>query len=163
VSCGRIVAIVMTIQNEFLDQAGSPAEGHYGDTFTRRYGSMTPSVVMDGSPADVVTPRRRHAKITPRAPYVVVVDSHDDSREMYSEWLTRRGIRVTAVPTARDALAVINGALPDAVIASLRLSDGDAFALFSAIRASRHSVPIVALSTSMPDHERMGRWDAQAE
>jgi DNA-binding response OmpR family regulator len=71
---------------------------------------------------------------------------------MYSEWLTWRGIRVTAVPTARDALAVINRA--DAVIACLRLSDGDAFALFSAIRASSHSVPIVALSTCMPDHER---------
>jgi CheY-like chemotaxis protein len=92
----------------------------------------------------------------PRAHHVVVVDSHDDSREMYSGWLTWRGIQVTAVPTARDALAVINRGLPDAVVACLRLSDGDAFALFSAIRALRHSVhiPIVALSTCMPDHER---------
>lgn len=90
-------------------------------------------------------------------PHVLIVDSDDDSREMYSEWLLWRGISTTSVPTASAALDAMQQSVPpDAVIACLRLSDTDPFGLFHAIRVLPRGdrIPIIALSTCMPDHDR---------
>jgi CheY-like chemotaxis protein len=88
--------------------------------------------------------------------HVVLIESHDDSREMYLEWLTWCGIRVTAVPTASDALGAVRHTFPDAVVACLRLSDGAAFGLIDAIdRLSDGArIPVVVLSTCIGDYER---------
>jgi DNA-binding response OmpR family regulator len=88
--------------------------------------------------------------------HVILVESHDDSREMYEEWLTWRGLRVTAVATADAALEVICREDPDAVVASVRLPDGNAFALSERIGTlvSSRRVPVLALSACLPDHEQ---------
>ena len=88
---------------------------------------------------------------------VVIVEPHDDSREMYAAYLEWVGIHVTAVPVAADALRILSdepGA--DAVILCLHLPVMDGFALGTSLRMmpGTRAVPLIALSTNQAEHER---------
>jgi DNA-binding response OmpR family regulator len=87
---------------------------------------------------------------------VVIVEPHDDSRELCAEYFAWAGVDVIAVPTVADALRMADLEPPDAVITCLRLPDGDGFALSDALRATPHGdrIRVIALSTSLQDHER---------
>jgi chemosensory pili system protein ChpA (sensor histidine kinase/response regulator) len=88
--------------------------------------------------------------------HVVIVESHGDSREMYVESLTRSGFRVTACPTVGDVSGRIADEVPDAIVTSLRLPGGNGFSLSAMLRGDARTahIPVIALSSCMPDHER---------
>ena len=90
---------------------------------------------------------------------LVIVEPHDDSRGLYNEYFDWAGVVLTAVPTAADALRTIRRETPDAVVTCLRLPDMDGFALCDALRAipRTNRIPVIALSTCRPDHERAVR------
>ena len=88
--------------------------------------------------------------------HVVVVDGHEDSRDMYIAYFTWAGVAVTAVSTGTEALRVAAVQAPDVVITCLRLPDTDGFGLRDALRAkpSAGRLPVIALSTCIRDHQR---------
>lgn len=83
-----------------------------------------------------------------------MVDPHDDSRELYAAYFKWAGVHVTAVPLSVDALRVMRGRAPDAVITCLRLPGMDGFELSDAIRAMPETsrTPVIAFSTCLPEH-----------
>ena len=91
-----------------------------------------------------------------RAHRVVIVEPHDDSREMYATYLDWVGIQVTAVPVAADALRILSDEPADAVILCLNLPMMDGFALGTSLRMmpGTRAVPLIALSTTQTEHER---------
>lgn len=89
----------------------------------------------------------------------MIVDPHDDTRDLYTLYLKWAGLNATAVRTAVDALRMMSDYAPDAVVTSLRLPDMDGFALCDAFLAISGSIrpPVIALSTCLPDYERAVR------
>ncbi len=87
---------------------------------------------------------------------VVIVEPHDDSRELYAEYFTWAGLFVKTVPTAAEALRLTLDATQDAVVTCLRLRGMDGFALCNVLRAVPwlNRIPVIALSTCHSDHER---------
>ena len=87
---------------------------------------------------------------------LILVDPHEDSRELYAEYFEWLGIHVTAVPVAADALRVLWRDPADAIVTCLRLPDMDGFSLCDALRAMPHTrrTPVIAVSTCLTDHER---------
>jgi CheY-like chemotaxis protein len=87
---------------------------------------------------------------------IVIVDAHDDSRELYAQYFKWVGLHATAVPIAADALRMMSRRALDAVVTCLRLPDMDGFALCDALRAMSRAVrlPVIGVSTCLPDHER---------
>lgn len=79
----------------------------------------------------------------PDAPLVLVVDDHEDGREILSELLVASGYRSVALGTAEAALAELDLLAPDAVIVDIGLPDMDGFELASTLRA-RRDIPVVA-------------------
>jgi CheY-like chemotaxis protein len=87
---------------------------------------------------------------------LVVVEPHEDSRVMYDEFFGWSGVQLTTARTGAEALRILGRQVPDAIITCLRLPDMDGFALCAALRAMPHTtrVPVVAVSTCLPDHCR---------
>ncbi|MBI1735888.1 MAG: response regulator [Candidatus Rokubacteria bacterium] len=78
---------------------------------------------------------------------VLVVEDHPDTRELLTMVLGQAGALVTAVGTARDALASARILLPDVVTVDLSLTDGeDGYWLLERIRALPSPKPIIALA-----------------
>jgi two-component system cell cycle response regulator DivK len=95
-----------------------------------------------------------HAR--PNLPHIVIADSHEDSRDLYAEWLTWHGFRVTAVATGAEAVEVVRRETPDAIVASIRLQGVDGFAMCDALQATPRTarIPVIALSTCTCEHAR---------
>lgn len=88
---------------------------------------------------------------------IVIVEPHDDSRELYADYFRWAGLRVTAVRSAADALRILSSrVVPDAVITCLRLPSMDGFALCDALRATPRTsrIPVIGVSSCLPDHQR---------
>ncbi|MGH7282486.1 MAG: response regulator, partial [Polyangiaceae bacterium] len=81
---------------------------------------------------------------------ILVVDDDEDSREMVKHVLERVGASVTAVESARDAVAFVRRSPVDLLISDIGMPDEDGFSLMKKIRelpeknASR--VPGIALT-----------------
>jgi CheY-like chemotaxis protein len=86
----------------------------------------------------------------------VIVDPHDDSRELYADYFEWAGIDVAVVPTADHALRMMCQEPPDAVITCLRLPAMDGFALCDALRTMPHTsrIPVIGLSSCRLEHDR---------
>jgi signal transduction histidine kinase/CheY-like chemotaxis protein len=66
---------------------------------------------------------------------ILVVDDGDETREMVAAILEKRGARVTALPSAGEALAALAEQKPDVLILDLELADADGDSLIEKIRA----------------------------
>jgi hypothetical protein len=81
---------------------------------------------------------------------VLVVDDADDGRALTSLVLTQAGASVTAVPSVREALEVLERERPDALVTDIGMPDQDGYALIRQIRqheADRGGfLPAVALT-----------------
>ena len=75
---------------------------------------------------------------------VLIVEDHDDTREMLELSLTAEGAVVVAAATARAALVDILNA--DVVVTDLVMPNDDGIWLLSEINALSRPVPVIVLS-----------------
>ena len=75
---------------------------------------------------------------------VVVVDDHDDSRELLEQALRFHGASVTSVASAADALEAIAGA--HVVITDLALPGEDGIWLLEQVNRLEHPIPVIVVS-----------------
>jgi|SRR6267143_1894964 len=75
---------------------------------------------------------------------VLLVEDHDDSREMLALSLTEGGAVVVAAATARDALVDVPNA--DVVVTDLVMPNNDGIWLLNEINALPRPVPVIVLS-----------------
>ena len=87
-------------------------------------------------------------------PFVVlVVDDHEDTREMYTQFLEAMGHTALAATTCAEALTRVRGGDVDAVLLDRRLPDGDGAEVCRALKADvkTRTVPVVVLSGRKED------------
>jgi CheY-like chemotaxis protein len=111
-------------------------------------------------PSQFIAPGRRRtvdSTPSPAAPFprldalrVLIVDDDDDGRALTSLVLTQAGATVEAARSAQEALQILDGTRPDALVSDIRLPDEDGYRLIHQIR--RHEaehggfIPAVALT-----------------
>jgi CheY-like chemotaxis protein len=80
--------------------------------------------------------------------HVLIVDDHDDSREVLSTVLRVCGARVSQASSARVALRmVLEGARPDVVVTDLQMPNEDGYWLLREIVTHLgHRIPVVAIT-----------------
>jgi two-component system, NtrC family, C4-dicarboxylate transport response regulator DctD len=83
---------------------------------------------------------------------IVLVEDHDDLREVTAEWLAMAGFEVEPYATAELALARIEAGLPDVLITDLSLPGMGGAALAERVRVltGDRQLFIVALTGSSP-------------
>jgi CheY-like chemotaxis protein len=82
------------------------------------------------------------------APVVLIVDDHEDTREMYVEFLAAMGHAPRAARTCAEALALVASAALDAIVLDRRLPDGDGADVCRTLKADARTrvIPVVMLS-----------------
>jgi len=78
--------------------------------------------------------------------HVLVVEDHDDSRDLWERVLRYAGALVTAARSARQALELSATARPDVVVTDLAMPEEDGIWLAEQLRARNERVPIIAVS-----------------
>ena len=121
-------------------QAISPGPGR-GSTFTLRF----PVPAVTASCAHV---RHLDGPASLRDLRVLVVEDERDSRDLLVALLSGQGAKVTAVATAREAVAQLTGQPADLLIADIGLPDQDGYELIRQVRGlnGAGALPAVALT-----------------
>ena len=92
--------------------------------------------------------------------HVLLVEDDDDSRKLLGTMLKRYGARVTSTKSAKEALSVFEGELPDVMISDIGMPDEDGYELIRKLRAlpveKGGRIPAIALTgyASKKDRER---------
>jgi PAS domain S-box-containing protein len=77
---------------------------------------------------------------------ILVVEDHDDARELITAVLARAGAGVVAASTTREAVDRAGEARPDLLMADLGLPGEDGYALLTQVRAIYPDLPAIALT-----------------
>ena len=88
---------------------------------------------------------------------VLVVENDTDSRELLETVLVQRGICVTAVASAAEARAVLEGVQPDAILCDVGMPGEDGLVFVQWLRSQpggRRRIPVVALTAYAADGDR---------
>jgi CheY-like chemotaxis protein len=75
---------------------------------------------------------------------ILVVEDDDDSREILAQTLTLEGATVTAVSTAREALALLPKA--DIVLTDVAMPGDDGVWLLEQVNQQSRPIPVIAIS-----------------
>jgi len=92
--------------------------------------------------------------------HVLLVEDDEDSRKLLSTMLKRYGARVTSTKSAKEALSVFEGELPDLLISDIGMPDEDGYELIRKLRElpidKGGATPAIALTgyASRKDRER---------
>ena len=92
--------------------------------------------------------------------HVLLVEDDDDSRKLIGTMLKRYGARVTSTKSAKEALSVFDGELPDLLISDIGMPDEDGYELIRKLRSAPPDkgglTPAIALTgyASRKDRER---------
>ena len=90
---------------------------------------------------------------------VLLVDDQEDTREFVERILAERGARVTVAASAEEALARIEAAAPDVLVADIGMPDVDGYELIRRLRrrdaALGGAVPAVALTAFAREEDRV--------
>jgi PAS domain S-box-containing protein len=125
-------------------EAASAGRG-LGATFTIRLPiADRQSQALEGAPG-VETSDPASASLL-RGRTVLVVEDHDDAREMIAGVLEGSGARVIAASTTREAITLVADFEPDVLVADLGLPGEDGYALLHQLRAIYADVPAIALT-----------------
>ena len=91
---------------------------------------------------------RRRRRNVPLRPLVLVVDGHDDTRELYVQGLAAWGFDAIAAGDSDHAYRQALDCHPDIVVMDLALPDGDGWQLLHALKheARTREVPVVLLT-----------------
>lgn len=83
----------------------------------------------------------------PTLPLILLVEDHQDTRQMYAEFLAG-AFNVTTAPDGAEALDLMRTRRPDLLITDLSLPRIDGFALIALVRqdAELAGIPIICLS-----------------
>ena len=107
----------------------------------------------------------KQTSIRPRKPIslagrsIMLLEDHDDSRELLVETLRRSGAAVAAFAVAHDAFAALDRIRPSVIVADIALPDEDGYAFIRRVRAHStpaiQSIPAIAVTAyaSSPDRE----------
>lgn len=100
-----------------------------------------------------------------RSPLVLLVEDDRDTREMYSEFLSHRGLRVTEAPSARSALESAQTQRPDVIVTDLAMPGMDGLELSRRLRSAEptRNVPIIAVSGNASERAREAGADVVLE
>ena len=134
-------------------QAASVGEGH-GATFTIQL--------------PIADRRRAHARertldVKPRGPMsstalhgrtILVVEDHDDARELIEGVLENAGARVLSAATTREAIERTIDVRPDVLVADLGLPGEDGYTLLARIRTTYPNLPALALTAYARESDR---------
>ncbi len=124
-------------------RAKSAGEGH-GATFTIQLPAADRSAA--AAPAVGVGAIEQRFPASLRGRTVLVVEDHDDARELIIGLLEAAGARVIAASTTREALDLAAVERPDLLVADLGLPGDDGYVLLSRIRQTYPEMPAVALT-----------------
>jgi len=91
---------------------------------------------------------------TATAPHILVVDDDPDIRDLLSEYLSNNEMRVSAVASGREMLALFDAQAIDLVLLDLKLPGEDGLQLARALR-ERATVPIVLLTGKNEEADRV--------
>jgi PAS domain S-box-containing protein len=92
--------------------------------------------------------------------HVLLVEDDDDSRKLLGTMLKRYGARVTSTKSAKEALRVFEGDLPDVLVSDIGMPDEDGYELIRKLRSAPPEkgglTPAIALTgyASRKDRER---------
>jgi CheY-like chemotaxis protein len=75
---------------------------------------------------------------------IVIAEDHDDTRDILERVLGYLGATVTAVATAREALALVSSA--DMILTDFSLPEEDGVWLLEQVNQQPHPVPVVSVS-----------------
>jgi two-component system, cell cycle response regulator DivK len=91
---------------------------------------------------------RRHSRNIPSRPLVLIVDDHDDTRELYLESLAALGFEAIAAADRANACQRAWESHPDIVVTDLTLPGGDGWQLIQDLKrqARTRDIPIVLLT-----------------
>lgn len=96
---------------------------------------------------------------------MLLVEDDRDTREMYSEYLSYSGLRVTQAPTGRRALETLRSQRPDVVVTDIGMPEMDGREFSRQVRANRETsdLPIIAVSGQILPGERVPGADVVLE
>ncbi len=86
---------------------------------------------------------------------VLLVDDHDDARELLSELCEVLGHQVASAATGHEALELAASFLPTVAFVDLRLPDIDGFEVAQKLRARADCPRLIALSGSIETRSRV--------
>ena len=91
---------------------------------------------------------RRHPRGIPSRPLVLIVDDHDDTRELYIMSLAAFGFEALAASDGEQAFRQAWEAHPDVVVTDLTLRGADGWQLVQELRreARTRDIPVVLLT-----------------
>jgi CheY-like chemotaxis protein len=87
---------------------------------------------------------------------VLIAEDFDDTREMYSYFLSMRGWRVVEAANGRDVLPLVEAHSPDVIVMDLSMPGIDGWELTQRLKADEASahVPIIVLTGHVLPAER---------
>ena len=132
--------------------AVSPGEGH-GATFLFQLPSADRTLATSTGSASAPSPGTTTAP-TLRGRTILVVEDHDDARELIAGVLERSGGRVIAAASTREAVERVRDIRPDLLLADLGLPGEDGYALLNRFRAIYPDVPAIALTAYARETDR---------
>ena len=93
---------------------------------------------------------------------VLVVEDHEDTRELFRRILESLGVRALVARHGHEALDLLGGHSLDLVLCDLRMPVMDGFAFLRAMRGdpSARRVPVVAVTAHGADRDLDATWRA---
>jgi PAS domain S-box-containing protein len=133
--------------------AVSAGEGH-GATFIIQLPSADQArAAGPGVSASAPSPETSDTPVL-RGRTILVVEDHDDARELIADMFARSGGRVIAAASTREAVERVRDVRPDLLLADLGLPGEDGYALLARFRAIYPDVPAIALTAYARETDR---------
>jgi PAS domain S-box-containing protein len=138
-------------------RAASAGEG-FGATFTIQLPGADQSWIQPPSQSAAAVDGAAAAGL--RGRLILIVEDHDDARELIAASLGAAGARVTAASNAQDAISAATMERPDLLLADIGLPGEDGYTLLERIRAIYPEVPAIALTAYARSTDRTRALDA---
>jgi DNA-binding NtrC family response regulator len=78
--------------------------------------------------------------------HILIVDDEADVRDLLEKFLTLQGYRITAVPSAIEALRAVASDPPNLVISDLQLEDSDGLDMIEQLKVRLPDTPMMLLT-----------------